>query len=87
MNTVLVRYGHSLRTKQYTKKPERKIRSESRDVDENDIVKWLGETFGIFRRLAAEWRRLMFVYDVIGNMAIATSVDARGDSSHNKSGC
>ena len=26
----------------------------------------------------------MFVNDVIGNMAIATSVDARGDSSHRK---
>ena len=38
MNTVLVRYGHSLRTKQYTNKTERKIRSESRDIDENDIV-------------------------------------------------
>ena len=65
-------------------KPERKIRRESRDIDENDIVQWLGETIWIFRRLAAERRRLMFVYDVIGNMAIATSVDARGDSSHRK---
>ena len=25
------------------KKPELKIRSESRDIDENDIVQWLGE--------------------------------------------
>ena len=47
MNTVLVQYGHSLRTK-----PERKICSEIRDIDENDIVQWLGETFGIFPRLA-----------------------------------
>ena len=43
MKTVLVRYGHSVRTKQYTKKPERKIRSESRDIDEkisfNDSAK------------------------------------------------
>ena len=32
MITVLVRYGLSVRTKQYTKKnPERKTRSESRD--------------------------------------------------------
>ena len=46
-------------------KPECKIRSKSRDIDENDIVQWLGETFGIFRRLAAEWRQLVFVYDVI----------------------
>ena len=84
MNTVLVRHGLSRRTKQYTKKPERKIRSESRDIDENDIVQWPDETVGIFRRLAAEWRRLMFVYDVIGYMAISTSVDARGDSSHRK---
>ena len=84
MNTVLVWYGHSLRTKQYTKKPERKIRSESRDIDENDIVQWLGETFSIFRWLAAEWRWLMFVYVVIGNMAIATSVGAKGYSSHRK---
>ena len=40
MNTVLVQYGHSLRTKQYTKKkkPERKIRSEGRDIDENDMT-------------------------------------------------
>ena len=65
-------------------KTERKIRTESRDIDENDIVQWLGETFGIFRRLAAEWRRLMFIFDVTWNMAIATSVDARGDSSHRK---
>ena len=84
MNTVLVRYGHSLRTKQYTKKNEHKIRSESRDIDENDIIQRLGETVGIFCLVAAEWRRLMFVYDVIGNMAIATSVDARGNSSHRK---
>ena len=28
-------------------KPGRKIRSESRDIDDNDIVQWLGETFGI----------------------------------------
>ena len=35
-------------------KPERKICSESRDIDENDIVQWLGETFDIFRRLAAK---------------------------------
>ena len=84
MNSVLVRYGHSLRTKQYTKKTKRKIRSESRDINENDIVRWLGETLGIFRRLAAEWRWLMFVYDVIENMAIETSVDARGDSSNRK---
>ena len=57
------------------KKPKRKIRSESsRDIDENDIVQWLGETFGIFRQLVAEWRRLIFVYDVKGNTAIATRV-------------
>ena len=43
MNTVLVQYGHSVRTKQYTKNPERKIRSESRDIDKNDIVQRLGE--------------------------------------------
>ena len=61
----------------YKKKTERKICSESRDIDENKIVQWLGETFGIFR-LAAEWRRIAFVYDVIGNMAIATSVDGSG---------
>ena len=84
MNTVLVQYGHSLHTKQYTKKPKHKIRSESRYIDENDIVQLHGETFGIFRRLAAEWHRIAFVYDVIGKMAIATSVDARGDSSHRK---
>ena len=70
--------------KQYTKKPECKTRSESRDINENDIGQWLGETFGIFRRLAAEWLWQAFVYDVIGNMAMATSIDARGDSSHHK---
>ena len=84
MNTVLVRYGHSVRTKQHRKNPERKTRSESRDIDENDIVLCLGETFSIFRRLSAEWRRQAFVYDVIRNMAMVTSVDARGDSSHRK---
>ena len=56
MNTVLVRYGRYVRTKQYTniKYTERKTRSENRDIDENNIVQCLGKTFGIFRRLAAE---------------------------------
>ena len=53
MDTILIQYGLSVRTKQYTKKPERKICSESRDIDEKDILQRLGETFGIFRRLAA----------------------------------
>ena len=65
-------------------KNDRKTRSESRDIDENDIAQCLGEMFGIFSRLAAEWRRLAFVYEVIRNMAMATSVKARGDSSHRK---
>ena len=43
---------------------------------------WVGETFGIFRRLATEWRRIAFVYDIIGNMAMATNADARGDWSN-----
>ena len=64
MNTVLVRYGNSVRKKNIYKKTERKICSESRDIDENKIVQWLGETFGIFRLLSAEWRRIAFVYDV-----------------------
>ena len=38
MNTVLVRYGHSVPEKQYTKKPECKICSESRDINENNMV-------------------------------------------------
>ena len=50
-------------------KPESNTRSKSRDIDKNDIVQWLVETFGIFRRLAAEWRHIEFVYDVIANMA------------------
>ena len=40
MNTVLVRYGHSVRTEQYTKKLECKTHRESRDIDENDIVQF-----------------------------------------------
>ena len=64
----LVRYGNYVRTKRYEKKPERKTRIESRDINENKIVQWLGETLGIIRRLAAEWRRKP-LYDVIGNMA------------------
>ena len=74
----------TLFVKKNIQKTERKIRSESRDIDENCIVEWLGETFDIFRRLAAEWRRQAFVYDVKGNMAIATRIDARGDSSYRK---
>ena len=65
-------------------KPERKARSESRDIDENDIVQWHGETFSIFCRQAAEWHWIVFVYEVIGYMAITTSVDARRDSSRRK---
>ena len=66
MKTVFVRYGHSVRTKWYTEKL-----SESRNIDENDIVQWI-ETFGIFRWLAAGWRLMAFVHDIImiiGNMA------------------
>ena len=87
MNTVLVRYGHSVRKKQYTKKSERKKCSKSRDIDENTIVHWLGETFNIFRRLAAEWRRIAFVYDVIGNMVTATSVDPEAIRDIARDGC
>ena len=79
MNTGLVLYGHPNRTKQYTKTRTQTC-SESRDVGENDIDQWLGETFGIYCQLATEWRRIAFVYDLIGNMTEATSVDARGDS-------
>ena len=38
MNTVLERYGHSVRRKQYKKKTRTQKRSESRDIDENNIV-------------------------------------------------
>ena len=82
MNTVKVRYGHSVRKKTIYEKLERKICSES--IDENKIVQWLGETFGIFGQLAAQWRQIAFVYDVIEDLAIATSIDARVDSSHHK---
>ena len=69
MNTVLFRYGYYIRTKQYEKNPNAiKTRNESRDINENKIVQWLGETLGIIGRLAAEWRWIPF-YDVIGNMA------------------
>ena len=42
---------------------------KSTDIDENNIVQYLGETFGIFRLLAAGWRRIAFVYDARGNIA------------------
>ena len=55
MNTVLVRYGHAVRTKQYTRTRTQNTQcSESRYIDENDIVQLLGETFGIFSRLATQ---------------------------------
>ena len=47
------------------KKTELKTRTESRAIDENNIVHWLGETFGIFLRLAAEWRQIVFLHDII----------------------
>ena len=75
INTVWVQYMVTLLEQNNIQK---KL-IESRDIDENDIVQWLGETFGIFRRLAVEWRRQAFVYDVIGNMAMSTSIDARGE--------
>ena len=71
MNTVLVRYGHSVR-----KKTIYKYQNAKYAVEADISMQWLGDTFGIFRRLAAEWRRIAFVYDVIGYMTIATSVDA-----------
>ena len=38
------------------------------NIDKNKIVQWLGDTFGVIPRLAAEWRRIPS-YDVIWNMA------------------
>ena len=35
-------------------KLERKTRSESRDIDENNMFQGPGETLGFFRRLAAD---------------------------------
>ena len=49
--------------------PERKSRTESRHIDEKNIVQWLGETFGIFRQLAAEWRRIAFEYYLFWNIS------------------
>ena len=49
-------------------KQERKTHRESRNIDENDMLQWLDETFDIFRQLAAERCRKVFVYDVIGKM-------------------
>ena len=84
MNTVLVRYDHSVRTKQYTKNPNAKHAKKAEISMKTILFSDLGETFSIFLRLAAEWRRQAFVYDVIGNMAMTTSVDARGDPSNRK---
>ena len=44
------------------KKTERKARSESRDIDENKIVHWLRETFGIIRRLAGRMTSNTFLW-------------------------
>ena len=85
MNTVLVRYGHSVRKKLYTKHPNAKYAVKAEILMKTKSFNvGLGEMFRIFRRLAAEWRQIAFVYDVIWNMATATSIDARGDSSHRK---
>ena len=54
MNAILARHGRSVRRKQYTKKTKREIQSETRDTDGNNIVQRLGETFGIFHRVAAK---------------------------------
>ena len=82
--TVLVWYGPSVHTKQYTKNPNAKhaVKAEisMKTISFNDSI---CKTFSIFRQLIDEWRQIVFVYDVIGNMAIAKlSVDARGDSIH-----
>ena len=42
--------------------------SESRDIDENQILQWLCWMFCIIHQLAAEWCWIPF-YDVIRNMA------------------
>ena len=81
MNIVLVWFGHSVCTKQYTKNSNAKHVVKV-DNDENDITHWLGKTFGILSRLAGKWLWIAFVYDVIGNMGIATNVYTRGNSSH-----
>ena len=76
MNTVLVRYGHFVVQNNIQKTWTQNAKWKNRYIDEKDIVQWLGKTFSIFCQLAAKWRRIAFVYDVIGNMAILTFVDA-----------
>ena len=79
MNTVLVIYGHSVRTKQNTKKQNAKyaVKAEisMKTIMFNDSAK---------RSAFSQMSRIAFFYDVIGNMAIATSVDARGNLRHRK---
>ena len=55
INTVLVRYGHSVQTKQFTKNPTAKhtVKADISMKTIGIIVQWLGETFGIFRPLVA----------------------------------
>ena len=76
MNTVLVWYGHFVVQNNLQKTWTQNAKWKKRYIDEKDIVQWLCKTFSIFCRLAVKWRRTAFVYDVIGNMAILTFVDA-----------
>ena len=78
LNAPLPFYGRGIKT------PERKKRSESRDIDENNIVQCLWETFGIFRLLATERRRIALVHYVIGNMAGSNKRWRQRRSKHRK---
>ena len=85
MNTFLVRYGHSVRKKkQYTKKTNVKYAVKAEISMKTKSFNDSAKRSAFSSRLAAKWRQMAFVYDVIGNMAIATSVEAKGDSSHYK---
>ena len=40
------------------------------------------EMFFIFRRIAVDLHQMTLVYDIIGTWLVATSVNAKRDSSH-----
>ena len=83
MNTIFERYGHSVRSKQYTKKTNAKHAMKAeislKTISFSDSAKRLAFSAGLRPNYA---NRCLF-FDVIWKMAMVTSVDTI-DSSHRK---
>ena len=81
MNTILVWYGNSVRTNNLKKTRTQNTQWEQRYGMKNV---YRSITRRNVRHFPPTSGQIAFVCDVLGNMGMATSIDARGDSSYHK---